>query len=479
MGKRSRVAEVQTRKKKRRKRVATESDTTDTESQSESESESQSESEPESASESESDGELAKLGDSFSYKDAENDIAELDGDDEDDGKDEDYVPSKVDEALESNITAVRRSQRLEDTKRLDSTPVFPLHDSTQLGHRIFSMVQHQRRKHTPVVPIAKSKKVKKNIVPPPFRPTTWDSVLDLCRKTTALESTTMYKDCHLLPGILDAMLEIDKMIGLTDIKQALADHIIAQSQKGIYKVSKMKHITIVGPSGVGKTTLARNIARLFNKLGQLKTDKIVMGNRQNMIGQYLGHTDKNTQQVINQALGGCLLIDEAYSLGTGAENSDSFSQECINTLNQNLTEKGDQFQCIVVGYKESMEKSFFVHNPGLKRRFQWNFEVPMCNAKQLSLIMLKMLTDEHLTLDSTLVMETWFEGKMTFFPHSGGSVENLVDKVKMAHCRRVFGRANKEKGVITLEDLTYGYKLYLRFEQSQSKGHEPPAGMYT
>jgi len=244
------------------------------------------------------------------------------------------------------------------------------------------------------------------------------------------------------------------------------------------KVPKMNHIVITGPPGSGKTTLAEKISLLFNRMGMIRSDKIVRGNRTNMIGSYLGTTAKLTQQTIDKAIGGVLLIDEAYNLGSsGSASGDSYAQECVNTLNQNLTEKGDQFQCIIIGYRDALESQFFALNSGLKRRFQWHFDLPGSTSEQLSLIFKKMAQDEKLTLSPGVGDTAWFASRMTSFEHSGGSCENLVQKVKVAYCRRVFGQM--EKGSVLPQDLETGYKLYKAFEHSQVQvTSKPPEHMY-
>ena len=114
--------------------------------------------------------------------------------------------------------------------------------------------------------------------------------------------------------------------------------------------------------------------------------------RADLIGKYLGHTAAKTQEVIDSCKGGVLFIDEAYSLGN-AEGRDSFSKECIDTLNQNLSENKNNLLCIIAGYKESLEKCFFSYNEGLNRRFSFRYNIEPYSAEQLRDIFLCKLRE--------------------------------------------------------------------------------------
>ena len=113
----------------------------------------------------------------------------------------------------------------------------------------------------------------------------------------------------------------------------------------------MLHTIIQGPPGVGKTELGKILCDLYSSLGVLKNKKYIIAKRSDLIGGYLGQTAIKTQAFIDKAKGGVLFIDEAYSLGD-ADKKDSFSKECIDTLNLNLTENKHQMMCIIAGYKD-------------------------------------------------------------------------------------------------------------------------------
>jgi hypothetical protein len=160
----------------------------------------------------------------------------------------------------------------------------------------------------------------------------------------------------------------------------------------------MLHTVIEGPPGVGKTELGKILAEMYSALGVIKSNKFKLVKRTDLIGKYLGHTAEKTQSVIDDADGGVLFIDEAYSLGA-QDGGDSFAKECIDTINQNLSENKKKFICIIAGYPDELEKSFFGYNPGLHRRFPFRYSIEGYSSKELSQIFVKKLNDANWRMD--------------------------------------------------------------------------------
>jgi SpoVK/Ycf46/Vps4 family AAA+-type ATPase len=143
----------------------------------------------------------------------------------------------------------------------------------------------------------------------------------------------------------------------------------------------MMHTVITGPPGVGKTELGKILGKVYKAMGILSSDKMKIVSRSDLVGKYLGHTAKKTQEVIDECKGGIMFIDEAYSLGN-KEGRDSFAKECIDTINQNLTERRD-FLCIIAGYRDALDDCFFSYNEGLKRRFSFRYDIEAYDANEL------------------------------------------------------------------------------------------------
>lgn len=232
----------------------------------------------------------------------------------------------------------------------------------------------------------------------------------------------------------------------------------------------MFHTVIYGPPGVGKTAFAKVLARIFLSLGVTQTDTFRIARRSDLIGEYVGHTATKTQKVIDESMGGVLFIDEIYSLGNGGSKgeskTDSFSTECINTLNQNLTEHKGKFICIIAGYKEETEKYFFGLNPGLCRRFSFYYTINGYDWEELTkILMFKVNKLRHWSaedgLGETLLTKAFLQDKTDHFKHYAGDIETLLLNIKIAHCKRVFGKQESLQRVITHQDVVGGYTRFV------------------
>ena len=179
-----------------------------------------------------------------------------------------------------------------------------------------------------------------------------------------------------------------------------------------------------------------------------------------MVGEYLGQTAPKVKKVIEKALGGVLFIDEAYSLGNVNAKKDSYSEECLNALNQHLSEKAGQFICIIAGYKDELKKSFFT-NPGLERRFRQTFSINKYTPSELAQIFNKMVIDDKWKINIKYEkLINFLENNKDFFKFYGGDMETLLLFTRDAHSKRVLGLHPKLKRILTLEDIKEGFELF-------------------
>lgn len=267
---------------------------------------------------------------------------------------------------------------------------------------------------------------------------------------------------------IDSLIELQNMVGMTEVKDEIFKHLIYYIKNR--KNEHMLHTVITGPPGTGKTELGNILGKIYLAVGALKNDVFRVVKRSDLIAGYLGQTAIKTQKVIDQCTGGVLFIDEAYSLGN-SEQRDSFSKECLDTLNQNLTEKKENFMCIIAGYPKELEKCFFAYNPGLERRFSFKYNVEKYNFQELSLICKKKMDEYKLTLDITdSKLDLFFEKHYDKFTFFGGDVEKLILHSKLEASLRCF--SSSQEMSVTLEDLELGIVNLKNKDLEEEKEHQ-------
>ena len=296
-----------------------------------------------------------------------------------------------------------------------------------------------------------------------------DDLIELGEKYNPKEKKKYNINLKALSKLKEPLVKLKKMIGMKNLKNAIKNQIIYFLQDFEKKNTHMMHTIIEGPPGSGKTEVANILAAIYAKLGFLKKEFVHKVKRSDLIGQYLGQTAIKTQKAIEEASGGVLLIDEAYSLGN-PEGRDSYSKECIDTINQNLSEKKADFICIIVGYKKSLKDSFFNYNPGLERRFPFRYTIDEYDHNDLKLIFEKLVEENkwELTVDKKK-LEDFFEENRKVFTFNGGDLETLLQCSKITHALRVFGQKNDEKKKINLEDIENALEEMMKNEEIKKR----------
>lgn len=308
---------------------------------------------------------------------------------------------------------------------------------------------------------------------------------------TFREGHTYPFDLGKLHKLLPTLDKLKNMIGMEKVKKSIVNQIV-YFLASIEENDNMLHTAIAGPPGVGKTVLGKIIGEVYYNMGIIKGNgkKYIdpqtggtldfifkIAKRSDLIGEYLGHTAVKTQRVIDECLGGVLFIDEAYSLGSGnTDRKDSYAKECIDTLNQNLTEKKKNFICIIAGYPEELEKCFFSQNEGLRRRFPFRYDIDKYNSRELGDILMTMINGSSWEVDSDTDMDTiysFMKDNYEKFPYFGGDIENLIFHVKISHAHRVIGLHPKHRKKISLADITKGFDAFCA-----SKETKPDEGFY-
>jgi SpoVK/Ycf46/Vps4 family AAA+-type ATPase len=264
-------------------------------------------------------------------------------------------------------------------------------------------------------------------------------------------------------NIKEPLGELDNMIGMNGLKDSIVDQIVYFVQNLHINKNAVNpdfmHTCIYGPPGTGKTEIAKIMGKIFSSLGVLNKKYFKKVTRADLIAGYLGQTAMKTRDVIKDALGGVLVIDEAYALGN-PEKRDSFAKECIDTLCEGLSDHKDKLMVIIAGYEDDLKKCFFAYNQGLNSRFPWRFKTDDYKAGELNKIFQKKIIDAGWSLKDD-IPDSWFEPKMETFKFYGRDMETLLSKTKIAHGRRVFCKPKDEKTKIVMKDIEKGYKMFI------------------
>tara|TARA_B100001094_G_scaffold52070_1_gene47612 strand:- start:194 stop:1243 length:1050 start_codon:yes stop_codon:yes gene_type:complete len=325
-------------------------------------------------------------------------------------------------------------------------------------------------------PEIKKKKVERKVTPPKL-PThikevkTLSELIEISEFIEKQQTRRKKKDgLWKLSECVEQLRDLNNLVGLNELK----GQVVKQIMFFILGLNddEMMHTVISGPPGMAKTTVAETLGILYANLGFLSSGHVLCATRSNLIGQYLGETSIKTEEVLNACLGGILILDEAYSLGT-KDGNDSYSSECLNTLNQFLSENPEDFMCIIAGYEKELKTQFFSMNPGLERRFPWWFRLEPYNTGELVKIF-KYQVDKRKWKCSEEVTDRWLDGiigrKKELFSMNGGDTLILMDKSKIAHAQRVFMVNDEERRIFNCLDIENGLKMLEDYKKSNSNG---------
>lgn len=263
--------------------------------------------------------------------------------------------------------------------------------------------------------------------------------------------------------------DLDQLIGLENVKSKVHDLIAYQKvqmlrkQQGLHSQKGTLHMAFTGNPGTGKTTVARIVGRIYKQLGLLSKGQFIEVSRTDLIAGYQGQTALKVKRVIEQAKGGVLFIDEAYSI-TENDHSDSYGRECLTELTKALEDYRDDLVVIVAGYTEPMEH-FFASNPGLKSRFNTFIEFPDYSADELYRMLKKRcketdyLLSEDVEQQIYVALQELTKSKSENFSN-GRLVRNMYDDLIMNQARRVSkidGPSREDLELITAEDIPPQY----------------------
>lgn len=287
----------------------------------------------------------------------------------------------------------------------------------------------------------------------------YSTIKSICQSTTDVAD-----DTRTLQDLLD---ELNALVGLEKVKSKVQDLIVYQKiqkmrrEQNLHSAKNTLHLAFTENPGTGKTTVARIVGRIYKQIGLLSKGHFVEVSRTDLIAGYQGQTALKVKKVIEQAKGGVLFIDEAYSI-TENDHTDSYGRECLTELTKALEDYREDLVVIVAGYTEPMNQ-FFESNPGLKSRFNTFIEFNDYSSNELDEILVSMCkkNDYILTDEVKEKIHFYFEQQTSSKDKSfsnGRLVRNLFDDLVMNHARRVINVENpgrEELSTIKVEDFAF------------------------
>ncbi len=238
-----------------------------------------------------------------------------------------------------------------------------------------------------------------------------------------------------------------ELVGLAPVKRRIAEVAAllavdrARAGLGLRAQPPSLHMCFTGNPGTGKTTVALKMAGILQRLGYSRKGHLVAVTRDDLVGQYIGHTAPRTKEVLKRAMGGVLFIDEAYYLYR-PENERDYGQEAVEILLQVMENQREDLVVILAGYKDRMER-FFECNPGFGSRIAHHVDFPDYSNDELMRIAALMLERMGYAFDApaAAAFERYLERRMAR-PHfaNARSVRNALDRARLRHASRVFSR---------------------------------------
>lgn len=268
-------------------------------------------------------------------------------------------------------------------------------------------------------------------------------------------------------GIQAMLDQLDlELIGLRPVKARIREIAAllvvdrARQQVGLETKPPSLHMSFTGRPGTGKTTVAARMSKILHGLGYVRKGHVVTATRDDLVGQYIGHTAPKTREMLKKAMGGVLFIDEAYYLYR-PENERDYGSEAIEILLQVMEGNRDDLVVIFAGYKDRMD-IFYQSNPGLSSRVANHIDFPDYSAEELLAIAQLVLAAENyrFSQEATAAFADYIHRRMQLpFFANARSIRNAIDRARMRQANRLFSRIGSpltklDLMTIEAEDIT-------------------------
>jgi probable Rubsico expression protein CbbX len=252
-----------------------------------------------------------------------------------------------------------------------------------------------------------------------------------------------------------------ELVGLAPVKARIRDIAAflvvsrARSSLGLEAATPSLHMCFTGNPGTGKTTVALRMAEILHRLGYVRKGHVVSVTRDDLVGQYIGHTAPKTKDVLKKAMGGVLFIDEAYYLYR-PENERDYGQEAIEILLQVMENHRDDLVVILAGYKDRMD-TFFQSNPGMSSRIAHHIDFPDYTEAELAQIAAQMVGQMNYRFDADAqqAIDEYIALRRAQ-PHfaNARSIRNALDRARLRQANRLFRQAMQGYSEVSITELS-------------------------
>jgi probable Rubsico expression protein CbbX len=242
----------------------------------------------------------------------------------------------------------------------------------------------------------------------------------------------------------------EELVGLKSVKtriREIAALLLVERMRrsfGLTTQPPTLHMSFTGQPGTGKTTVALRMATILHRLGHVRKGHLIAVTRDDLVGQYIGHTAPKTKDVLKRAMGGVLFIDEAYYLYR-QENERDYGQEAIEILLQVMETQRDDVVVILAGYKDRME-TFFSSNPGISSRIAHHLDFPDYSIDELFAIAQLMLAEQtyRFSPEAQQTFAEYLKRRMRMPRFSNArSVRNAIDRARLRQANRLFAKGGR------------------------------------
>ncbi|MFM7395433.1 MAG: CbbX protein [Cyanobium sp.] len=282
-------------------------------------------------------------------------------------------------------------------------------------------------------------------------------------------------------GIQAVLDKLDReLIGLRPVKARIREIAAllvvnrAREQVGLDTAPPSLHMSFTGHPGTGKTTVAERMSKILHGLGYVRKGHVVTATRDDLVGQYIGHTAPKTREMLKKAMGGVLFIDEAYYLYR-PENERDYGAEAIEILLQVMEANRDDLVVIFAGYKERMD-IFYHSNPGLSSRVANHIDFPDYSADELLAIARLILAEENYRFseEATAAFAEYIVRRMQLpFFANARSIRNAIDRARMRQANRLFKRMGSPLTKMDLMTIEAEDIVASRVFQGEVEGLDP------